>query len=629
MIRYVSQNTEPLSLHFEEWLGVIERCRFLVSQVIGASVDEVALMSSTSAGLGTIALAVEWKVGDRVWFLADDFPSNRYVWQNLARFGVKAEGLSLSDDEELLAILNAKDARKLRLLAVPAVSYRTGRLLDIPTLAAWCQERDILLAVDAIQAVGAINVDVKKWNCDFLACGGQKWLMGPVGTGFIYVRNSQLPRVQVPIVGWTSTNRVLDFESERFQFANSARRFEPAMLDVPAFAGLAKSLEILLDIGLDTISKQIRSHNFNLRTTLSQLNLPLLHCHPSGMETGIVSTYIKDDNSSAQLVRIVEKNKVIATVRNGYARFSAHAFNRAQEIDQLAELFRVRAKLKTLPQPNSLSFESVTSFNQLNPPSECKTALIIGATSKLGSAFAKCLANDGYSLLLLGRDLGQLEQHRLAFLGKSNATCKIIAVDLEDRVAVTEAVKNFSDDLEKCDVMINCAATADVKSFLDTDSSGVRQVFETNFFSPWAIAHPVVRGMKARGYGWIMQCITTGARSAWPYFSTYAASKAALWAWNESLAREMRSAGITVTCFLPPHMESPLAENLSRKALAIFAIQQSQRRKSLNMKAVVTAALKSMNAGLPLHAPWTVRLQLAVNQLFPALITKKIAKFLR
>src|SRR6185437_661963 len=109
--------------------------------------------------------------------------SNLFVWQNLERRGVECVRVILPRDVPLLETLAKQDLRKVKLVALSAVSYRTGRTHDLKALADFCRERGILTCVDAIQAIGAIPFDVRKSGIDLMATGAQKWLMGPAGCG--------------------------------------------------------------------------------------------------------------------------------------------------------------------------------------------------------------------------------------------------------------------------------------------------------------------------------------------------------------------------------------------------------------------------------------------------------------
>src|SRR5262249_47206006 len=154
MARLSREATRPLAEHFESWLALVETARRSVAESIRARTDEITFTTNTSAALSLVAGAVRWRPGDRVLYPADEFPSNRFVWDNLRELGVEAEAVPPEPGQSFAAQLEGRGLDRVRLVAVSHVSYRDGRVHDLPALASICRPRDILLAVDGIQAVG-------------------------------------------------------------------------------------------------------------------------------------------------------------------------------------------------------------------------------------------------------------------------------------------------------------------------------------------------------------------------------------------------------------------------------------------------------------------------------------------
>src|SRR5262249_36454621 len=130
MVRLSREATRPMGEHFESWLAQVESARRSVAETIGARADEVTFTTNTSAALSLVAGAVRWREGDRVLYPADEFPSNRFVWDNLRELGVKAEAVPPEAGRSFAARLAARDLARVRLVAVSHVSYRDGRVHD-------------------------------------------------------------------------------------------------------------------------------------------------------------------------------------------------------------------------------------------------------------------------------------------------------------------------------------------------------------------------------------------------------------------------------------------------------------------------------------------------------------------
>jgi cysteine desulfurase/selenocysteine lyase len=315
----VEEALEPFEFHREAWMGHQEHTRKIIAELIGAGSEEIAFANSTSSGLSLIAGAVRWKKGDRILYPADEYPSNRFVWDNLKEKGVITKAIEPIPGVPFSKQLEDSDLSQVRLVAVSAVSFWDGRRHDIERIAKICHENGALLSVDAIQAIGAIPVDVRRWGCDFLASGGQKWLFGPIGTGFVYFKKSLIPDLAVPQIGWGSIKPLPDLLAQEFEFAEGAKRFEPGYCDIPAFAALATSLETLKKIGWKKIHERIAQ-----LTERAQKELSKLGCDPvvKGSHAGIVAF---DHPNAAEIHKKLIEQRIYTTERLNRIRLSLHA----------------------------------------------------------------------------------------------------------------------------------------------------------------------------------------------------------------------------------------------------------------------------------------------------------------
>ena len=230
------------------------RARELCARMIGATPDEIALVVNTTYGINVAAATIRLEPGDVIVTPDREFPANVYPWMALAkRLGLTYRRVpcvnGLADEDSLIRAL---DEPNVRILSVSWVSFETGLKLDLARLGAACRERGIYFVVDAIQGVGASPIDVHASNIDFFACGGQKWLLSPWGTGFLYVRRELVTRLEPRTVGWLAVKnsedftRLCDYELNWF---DDARRFEVITLPYQEFAGFNASLELFESVG--------------------------------------------------------------------------------------------------------------------------------------------------------------------------------------------------------------------------------------------------------------------------------------------------------------------------------------------------------------------------------------------
>lgn len=620
MAEIAQEGIEPMTLHFERWLGLLESARRTVADLIHASPEEIAFTTNTSSALSIIASSILWRPGDRVLYPAHDFPSNRYVWDNLSELGINAEAVESDFVDQVMSL----DLKNVRLVAISAVSYLDGKRYDIAKLVDYCHSKGVMVAVDAVQAVGAVPVDVHKWGSDFLACGGQKWLLGPVGSGFLYINKSILPKLHVSLVGWASSNDAGDFEAQKLEFIGGARRFEPGLPDIAAVVGLATSIETLSSFGWSDIFNRIATLNHHIRSNLVNMGYSVVHCEEQS-QSGIITVDFDSRDLLEQIVKECHERKIIITKRKSQLRIAAHATVSDEDVSVLLGVFQKFSN--DLSRPSKAPEETSHSTSITIPESLTgrKRALITGASQGLGAAIATALAKKGYDVTILGRNRGRLTALAERLQNTYKIQARVEIVDLSNPSELEQWLTNPNLQLDY-DVLVNNAASADAECFTEGEISALRNTFETNFFSPISISQKLLPKMIQKKRGAILNIVTSGARCALPLFSGYASSKGALWSWSEALARELIGTGIVVTTFIPPHMESATGRRLGRKSLAYYDVDKASSG-MVKAETVAEMAIDVLEKQKTFFAPFSVRLKIAFNALFPNRIEKQLQKY--
>ena len=184
--------------------STLDRSRELIAKLIGAQVSEIGLATNTSFGINLAAFSLPLSPGDVVLTPDHEFPANIYPWmQAAAKRGVEYRRVQTCagciDTESVIAAL---DDPRVRILSVSWVGFAFGACLDLRALSDACLERDIYFVVDAIQGLGPLTIDVSTLHIDILACGAQKWLLSPWGSGFVYVREELMRSLEPHDVSW-------------------------------------------------------------------------------------------------------------------------------------------------------------------------------------------------------------------------------------------------------------------------------------------------------------------------------------------------------------------------------------------------------------------------------------------
>ena len=180
--RFADENAILGATRYPAWLEKEQALRGRLARLINApSVDDIALLKNTSEALSLVAYGLPWEAGENVVGIAQEFPSNRLVWESLAPRGVELRLLDLdgaTDPEgELLALCDSRT----RLVSISAVQYARGLRMDLERIGEHCRAHEILFCVDAIQQIGVLPFDVQAIRADFAAADGHKWMLGPEG----------------------------------------------------------------------------------------------------------------------------------------------------------------------------------------------------------------------------------------------------------------------------------------------------------------------------------------------------------------------------------------------------------------------------------------------------------------
>jgi len=323
------------SLGWHGWQEKVAAVRRQAAALLGVSAEEIAFTGNTSGGLATVAEGFPWQSGDTLLYVTPDYPANVYPWQHLARRGVAVRSLARREGRIDLVQLAAALVPGVRLLAVSSVDFASGCAADLEAIGALCREREVLLAVDAIQSLGVLPIDVRRCGIHFLAAGGHKWLLGPLGTGILYVERSWCHRLDPPLVGWKSVVDEENFDLH-FQLRTDAARFEPGSLNFSGLYGLGASLGLLAEIGVDEIRARVGHRVAQVIGGCRERGLRVLTPEDPADQAGIV-TFVPRGEPGTVFRRLLAEG-VLLSLRGGGLRVSPHFYTGADEIERFLQL---------------------------------------------------------------------------------------------------------------------------------------------------------------------------------------------------------------------------------------------------------------------------------------------------
>jgi len=321
------------------WYGDVLRVKQTAATLINArGPREIAFIPNTTTGLAMLAGGLDWEQGDRVVITDVEYPANRYPWTDLKRRGVEVVEARQQDDHRIPVedVVSLVDERT-RVVAISHVQYASGFRIDLKPIADAVHAVGGLLCVDAIQSVGVLPVDVQAMGIDFLAADGHKWMLGPEGAGFLYCHEDLAPKVKPPIAGWMGRVDALNYDSYDERYQPDARRFETGCWNIAGMRALGASLELLLEVGIDTVWQRVDALNEYLRGGLSEKGYRVVTPGGPDERSGIVSFLPLKGIDPSAIAKQLEASNIIVAMRGGRLRASPHFYNHVEQLDRFVD----------------------------------------------------------------------------------------------------------------------------------------------------------------------------------------------------------------------------------------------------------------------------------------------------
>jgi selenocysteine lyase/cysteine desulfurase len=333
---YLTRMTEePFDL--AHWERLRSQVRTRIAELLSVGRESIAFTKNTTAGLGLVAAGLDWEAGDNIVGVHHEFPSNIYPWMALKRKGVE---LRLYQPEQgridVKAVVRLCDQRT-RVLAISAVQFWSGFRTDLGALGSALRGRDVLLVLDAVQAVGGLQVDLSQTPVDFLAVGAQKWLLGPMGAGFAYVGPRMLERLNPVIIGPESVVNEREYVNYDLSFKPGARRFEESAPNYVGILGMGAAINLLLRCGAPVIEAVVLRLADRLRAELPTRGYELVMKPTTPSERSGIVSFRHPRMVPAELHARLREAGVIISLRGDFLRASPHFYNSDEDLDRLLE----------------------------------------------------------------------------------------------------------------------------------------------------------------------------------------------------------------------------------------------------------------------------------------------------
>lgn len=323
--------------------SIVHGCRPKLAKMIHAAHDhEIGFVKNTAEGMGILAAGYPLKPGDSVVIADQEHQSTLFPWINAHQTrGITLKVVQHEDNEIPAEKMIAAIDEHTKILVVSSAQFSTGFLADLRALGTACRERGVVFAVDGIQTLGRMEMNVQEMCIDYLVAGSNKGLLGTLGCGFIYCSDRIVQKIIPPYAGYQSTvshvsppSVTSNFES--LEWYPHARRFESGNLSYNCILAVDQGVELLLELGIPNIEAHILKLEKHLREKIADLPLHVVQAKDECHWSGIVCIYYPKAHER-DVEDILHRYHIHCTMRGGYIRLGIDFYNTMEQMDAVSE----------------------------------------------------------------------------------------------------------------------------------------------------------------------------------------------------------------------------------------------------------------------------------------------------
>lgn len=325
------------NMHERRWIRQVEKTREMYARMINAEPEEIAFIKSTSQAISIICKGMKFKKKEKILTADVEFPANIYPWMAMTPKGVEIKFVGAKDGRvDIKDIEGAIDA-KTKIIALSLVEYGSGFRNYVEEVGELCKKRGIFFYLDGIQGVGAIPIDVKKFNVDFMSVAASKWLFGPQGVAILYIRKDIIDEIAYEEVSWRSVIEEESRKQFRVDTCLCARKFEGDNANFAGIIGFGAALKLRETIGHNFIYKNLSKNVDLIFEELKRRHYLIFGPVSKSERAGIIAVNHPEISCEELLRRLLAEN-IIASIRNNHLRISPHFYQTEDEIEFLFEV---------------------------------------------------------------------------------------------------------------------------------------------------------------------------------------------------------------------------------------------------------------------------------------------------
>lgn len=325
---------------WETWVERYEAARTAFAQFINAGPDEVAIVTSASAGINSIASALSFRERKKVVMGEFEFPTMGHVWLAQRARGAEVQFVSAEGNRIPAANYEKMVDRNTAIVPLTHVCFKNGFRSEVSTITQIAHRAGALVMLDDYQDCGTRPVDVKAMDLDFYVTGTLKYLLGPPGLAFMYVRKELVASLVPTVTGWFAQANPFAFDPQHIDLSPTARRFESGSPSVPNVYAAMPGFQLLKEIGMENVAGHIKRLTQSLLSCA--LDLGIRAKTPADSAGPLVVLQSKDSNL---LVQKLAASNIVASNRHDGLRIAFHVYNTMDDVKAVADVLKKNINL--------------------------------------------------------------------------------------------------------------------------------------------------------------------------------------------------------------------------------------------------------------------------------------------
>lgn len=318
---------------WETWVEHYEAARKAFAKFINASPDEVAIVTSASAGINSIASALTFKDRCKVVMGEFEFPTMGHVWLAQRARGAQVEFVPAVGNRIPAANYEKMIDRNTAIVPLTHVCFKNGFRSDVSAVTRIAHQSGALVMLDDYQDCGTRPVDVKAMDLDFYVTGTLKYLLGPPGLAFMYVRKELISSLTPTVTGWFAQANPFAYDPQHIDLSPTARRFEYGSPSVPNVYAAMPGIQLLQEIGMENVATHIKELTQSLLN--SARNLGIQAKTPDDSAGPLAVLHATD---STLLVQKLAESGIVVSNRHDGLRIAFHVYNNLDDVKAVMEV---------------------------------------------------------------------------------------------------------------------------------------------------------------------------------------------------------------------------------------------------------------------------------------------------